>query len=319
MEVGLHSCSNGSPVFECPTFEETISYHQHEHLSSNNRGCSSSSRFKGVILLNSGKWGARISYRYQPYWLGAHENEQDAAIAYDRAAIKLQRTDVALNFPWTDYSTQESMFQSNHSVKEILHMIKDQTYESNFLAFIKAHSSVEPTQVFDLTNEAQISYQLLFQKELTHSDIANKTFLIPKDYALQYFPPLTTTSSDRNEEKRKSIKLTFYDRHCRSWSFQYSYWKSSRSFLFTMGWERFLRMNNLNHKDIVFFYVRDNGDQSVCYMIDAQRKNEENSAIASNMMKDNNGLRRNFDNVTEVDGVREETDRVVKLFGVLIG
>lgn len=81
-------------------------------MSSNNRGCSSTSRFKGVILLNNGKWGAQISYRYQPYWLGAHQNEQEVVITYDRATIKLQRTDVALNFPWTNYSTQESMFQS---------------------------------------------------------------------------------------------------------------------------------------------------------------------------------------------------------------
>lgn len=138
MDVGLHSCSKVNLLVECPTFKKTIPYHQHEHLSSNNRGCSSTSRFKGVILLNNGKWGAQISYRYQPYWLGAHQNEQEAAITYDRVAIKLQRTDVALNFPWTNYSTQESMFQSKHSVDKILRMIKDQTYESNFLAFISS-------------------------------------------------------------------------------------------------------------------------------------------------------------------------------------
>lgn len=82
------------------------------------------------------------------------------------------------------------------------------------------------------------------------------------------------------------------------------------SFMFTRGWGCFLRMNNFNQNDTIFFYVCDNGDHSVYYMIDAQRKKVE---------KSDDDLRGKFDNVTEVDGVREDTNKVVKLFGVLIG
>lgn len=45
-------------------------------------------------------------------------------------------------------------------------------------------------------------------------------------------------------------------------------------------------------------------------MIDAQRKKVE---------KSDDDLRGNFDNVTEVDGVREDKNKVVRLFDVLIG
>ena len=79
--------------------------------------------------------------------------------------------------------------------------------------------------------------------------------------------------------------------------------------MFTNGWSRFLRLNNLNHKDIVFFYrCVKKEDNTVFYMIDAQRKTVENSVIGRRM---NNGL--------EVAGMRqEETNKVVKLFGVQI-
>jgi RAV-like factor len=304
MEVELPSNSREGMVVETPLSGQNP---KNEHPGNFNGG--SSSRFKGVIFLSSGKWGARISHRYKPYWLGAHQNEEEAAKAYDRAAIKLQRRDAPLNFPWTNYSDHESIFQSRYSNEEILNMIKDQTYSSEFKKFLSSQASIKGTPEFNLMNEQGISYQLLFHKELTYSDVANKNFLIPKEYALKHFPPLAIMSSDSNEEKREPIKLTFYDQHRRSWTFQYSFWKSSKSYVFTNGWSRFLRLNNLNHKDIVFFYrCEKEEDNTVFYMIDAQRKTVENSVIGRRM---NNGL--------EVAGMRqEETNKVVKLFGVQI-
>ncbi|CAL2259163.1 unnamed protein product [Prunus armeniaca] len=118
-----------------------------------------SPRFKGVSLLKSGNWGARISYMYKPYWLGAYQMEEEAAIAYDRAAVKLQRGDTPLNFHWSKYSAEESIFQSLG------------------------------TRTTTFMNEQGISYHFLFQKELTHRDVTHKCFLIPREFSFRYLSP----------------------------------------------------------------------------------------------------------------------------------
>ncbi|XP_050265400.1 AP2/ERF and B3 domain-containing transcription factor At1g50680-like [Quercus robur] len=314
MEVELSSKSRIDMVVETPHLDDNP---KNKNPSSFSGG--SSSRFKGVMPLSSGKWGARISHKYKPYWLGAHQKEEQAARAYDRASIKLQRRDAPLNFPWTNYSDQESIFQSQYSNEEILNMIRDQTYSSKFKKFRSNHSSVKGNPTCNLLNDQGISYQLLFQKELTHNDVANKNLLIPKEFALKYFPPLAIIDSVKNEERRESIKLTFYDKHCRSWTFQYSFWKSSKSYVFTNGWSHFLKMNNLNHKDIVFFYRCENEENSVFYMIDAQPKNVENSVSGGNMEQEM-GIKGIINNGLDAASMRqEEANKVLKLFGVQIG
>lgn len=148
-----------------------------------------SPRFKGVSLLKSGNWGARISYMYKPYWLGAYQMEEEAAIAYDRAAVKLQRGDTPLNFHWSKYSAEESIFQSQYSTEEILSMLKDKTYSSKLMNFLSRHSSGLGTRTTTFMNEHGISYHFLFQKELTHRDVTHKCFLIPREFSFRYLSP----------------------------------------------------------------------------------------------------------------------------------
>ncbi|CAN0899732.1 AP2/ERF and B3 domain-containing transcription factor At1g51120 [Linum grandiflorum] len=38
------------------------------------------------------------------------------------------------------------------------------------------------------------------------------------------------------------------------WRFRYCYWRSSQSFVFTRGWNRFVKDKKLKEKDIVTFY-----------------------------------------------------------------
>lgn len=57
--------------------------------------------------------------------------------------------------------------------------------------------------------------------------------------------------------KVDEVHLFFYDRMMRLWKFRYSYWKSSKSFVFTKGWNRFVKEKGLNANDIISFYVCD--------------------------------------------------------------
>lgn len=78
-------------------------------------------------------------------------------------------------------------------------------------------------------------------------------------------------------------------------------------------------MNNLNNKDIVFFYRCENEENSVFYMIDAQTKNVENSVSGGNMEQEM-GLKGIINNGLDAASMRqEEANKVLKLFGVQIG
>ncbi|CAN1140540.1 AP2/ERF and B3 domain-containing transcription factor At1g50680 [Linum perenne] len=89
----------------------------------------------------------------------------------------------------------------------------------------------------------------LFQKELTPSDVGKlNRLVIPKKFALKYFSYIF-----EHQGQWKEI-LVFYDKGMKSWNFRYCYWRSSQSFVFTRGWNRFVKENKLKEKDIVTFY-----------------------------------------------------------------
>jgi hypothetical protein len=66
----------------------------------NNANKKATSRYKGVHFDKaSGKWRARITHGYQTTSLGCFESEEEAATAYDLAAIDLFENFAKLNFP----------------------------------------------------------------------------------------------------------------------------------------------------------------------------------------------------------------------------
>ncbi|OMO59563.1 hypothetical protein CCACVL1_24753 [Corchorus capsularis] len=259
-----------------------------------------SSRYTGVIPLKNHKWGARISLNYRPYWLGTYQLEEDAALAYDRAALKLQRSESPINFPPHVYRNEEKSFQSWYSNEEILRMIKDKTYSFKFTNFLRRQT---------LVNARGIPYQVLFHRKLTQTDVTgNEGFNIPKEHALRYFP-LLGNNSDGVQAGKGSIDLTFCDKVHRSWTFQYSYGSSTRTFLFTRGWRQFVAMNELKPGDIVIFYgcaYVEAGQRRNSYMIDIYRHGAEN------YIADKIGAP-----VEASKGAEKKHE--VKLFGVVIG
>ncbi|KAE9589309.1 putative transcription factor RAV family [Lupinus albus] len=222
-------------------------------------------KFKGVVPQQNGHWGAQIYANHQRIWLGTFKSEREAAMAYDSAAIKLRSGESHRNFPWNDQSVLEPQFQSHYSTEAVLNMIKDGTYPSKFGTFLRTITQVDEEgggvnikyeHIRMKGHEENLSCTLLFQKELTPSDVGKlNRLVIPKKHAVTYFPNVFGIAEAKNNEMDVDIEVVFYDKLMRSWNFRYCYWNSSQSYVFTRGWNRFVKDKKLKAKDIIAFYV----------------------------------------------------------------
>ncbi|XP_047335483.1 AP2/ERF and B3 domain-containing transcription factor At1g50680-like [Impatiens glandulifera] len=218
----------------------------------------SRSNFKGVVAQANGNWGAQIYANHQRVWLGTFKSENEAASAYDSAAIRLRWGDAQKNFSWTNDTRQEPLFQSHYTTEAILQMIKDGSYSLKFADFLTSNKS--PKEIKSTSHNGLINvnnryvFQMLFQKELTPSDVGKlNRLVIPKKYASRYFSNVFEEENNENNEVDDTI-LTFLDTSMRTWRFRYCYWKRSQSCVLTRGWNRFVKENKLSEKDMVMFY-----------------------------------------------------------------
>ncbi|KAK9052685.1 hypothetical protein SSX86_029315 [Deinandra increscens subsp. villosa] len=219
-------------------------------------------KYKGVVLQQNGNWGAQIYTNNQRIWLGTFKSEIDAAIAYDRASMKLRSADAPRNFPLTKSTLLEASFQSHYTMETVLAIIKDGSYEAKFEDYRRQkENNGEENDKNMLSVEKRsfgFSCRVLFQKELTPSDVGKlNRLVIPKKYAVRYFPRVpdeVAPAGFGNEE----VTLSFYDTRKRLWKFRYCYWKSSQSFVFTRGWNQFVKDKKLVAKDKITFYYQEN-------------------------------------------------------------
>ncbi|OMP03475.1 hypothetical protein COLO4_10399 [Corchorus olitorius] len=224
---------------------------------------SSSARSKGVVPQQNGHWGAQIYANHQRIWLGTFKSEKEAAMAYDSAAIKLRSGDSHRNFPWSDQNIQEPNFQNLYTTEDVLNMIRDGSYQAKFAEYINIVSESKDGVMLGsnvsrnlvLNGDVQFSCMQLFQKELTPSDVGKlNRLVIPKKYAVKYFPYICENDQVGGNGV-EDIELVFYDKLMRTWKFRYCYWRSSQSFVFTRGWNRFVKEKKLREKDIITFYT----------------------------------------------------------------
>ncbi|KAL7610030.1 AP2/ERF and B3 domain-containing transcription factor At1g50680 [Lactuca sativa] len=223
-----------------------------------------SQKYKGVVPQQNGNWGAQIYANNRRIWLGTFKSEIDAAMAYDRASLKLRSADAPRNFPWTKITLQEAKFQTHYTMEIILAMIKDGTYQSKFDDFWKIEKENEQNNNVlspDQKGNFGFSCRVLFQKELTPSDVGKlNRLVIPKKYAIRYFPHVPDNESEGGGgvHVNDEVNLSFYDVQKRLWKFRYCYWKSSQSFVFTRGWNQFVKEKKLMAKDRIVFYYHEN-------------------------------------------------------------
>nr|GEX34549.1 AP2/ERF and B3 domain-containing transcription factor At1g50680-like [Tanacetum cinerariifolium] len=83
--------------------------------------------------------------------------------------------------------------------------------------------------------------RLLFENKLTPSDVGKlNRLVIAKKFVVAYFPPVP--DNDHSEGfVNDEVILPFYDVDNKLWKFRYCYWKSSKSFVFTRGWNQFVK------------------------------------------------------------------------------
>ncbi|XP_061360188.1 AP2/ERF and B3 domain-containing transcription factor At1g51120-like [Gastrolobium bilobum] len=239
-------------------------------------------KFKGVVPQQNGNWGSQIYANHQRIWLGTFKSEREAAMAYDSATIKLRSGESHRNFPWNDQTVHEPQFQSHYSAEAVLRMIRDGTYPSKFATFLMTQRHGEEgvetsAKHIRVKGEEQFSCTQLFQKELTPSDVGKlNRLVIPKKHAVTYFPYVCGNAevNDEMDGGCVDMEVVFYDKLMRSWKFRYCYWKSSQSYVFTRGWNRFVKDKKLKAKDIIAFYVcepinwRKGGEEQVFSLID---------------------------------------------------
>ncbi|CAL9106731.1 unnamed protein product [Musa textilis] len=185
-----------------------------------------STRYKGVMLQQNGHWGAQIYAHGHRIWLGTFKSEQAAAAAYDSAAIKLHHGDSHRNLPATPLTAHEHKFQEMFTTDE---------------------AAPRPSLPHAGTS-GNVIFLEMFLKELTPSDVGKlNRLVIPKKHATKYFPQVASVTADE-------VMVEFVDREDRPWTFRYCYWKSSQSYVFTKGWNKFVKEKRLQAKDTVAFY-----------------------------------------------------------------
>lgn len=90
----------------------------------------------------------------------------------------------------------------------------------------------------------------MFEKPLTPSDVGKlNRLVIPKQHAEKHFPIARSCSGD------SALLLSFEDEEVsgRWWSFRYSYWSSSQSYVLTKGWSRYVKEKGLSAGDVITF------------------------------------------------------------------
>ncbi|KAI4377293.1 hypothetical protein MLD38_014948 [Melastoma candidum] len=140
---------------------------------------------------------------------------------------------------------------------------------------------------------------------------------------MKFFPRIYPWNGERGAVGEDyGIQQVFYDRSMKSWNFRYCYWSSSHSFVFTKGWNHFVKEKELRSGDVVMFYEcschdHDGREEKKFYMIDVVKRVEGNIDVKTTDKCSDS------EDATDGDGdgspdVKNGKQQGFKLFGVEI-
>ncbi|KAL4385716.1 hypothetical protein GQ457_15G029160 [Hibiscus cannabinus] len=199
---------------------------------------------------------SKTETNHQMMWLGTFKSENEAAAAYDSATMVGLRTG-----------------DPNPDIQDVLNMIKGGSYQSKSADFIKIiHKKKDKFTCIQL-----------FQKELTPSDVGKlNRLVIPKKHAIKHFPCIQKNQQRQINGGFEDIELVFYDKSMKTWRFRYCYCRSSQSFVFTRGWNRFVKDKKLRERDVIAFYTCEFPDEQKrgmnFFLIDVNYSNDGSSS-----------------------------------------
>ncbi|KAI3968668.1 hypothetical protein MKX01_028818 [Papaver californicum] len=238
--VGEEDCSDSNSTSNISPRRSSNNHQGRQDIS-----VTSSARFKGVVLLPNGSWGAQIYANRKHTWIGTFKSESEAGKGYAAASAKLRREDSRRECPLTSTLTSlEPDFQKLLTIDEILSMLRDGSYQT----VLDKEPGLSPS-LGSAAMDGDVTYQQLFQKELTPSHVGKlNRLVIHKRFAEKYFPEVSKEEKDAGVID--DIQLSFFDREIK-------------------GWNRFVKDKKLKATDVVTFYKCEcQKEQKAFYMID---------------------------------------------------